>query len=138
MGEILGEKVILMTPDDVKLESGNYISIDTIKKVKAIPFEEAGGKIRVCFADTSSKRNVEQIRLMLLHNGYAMEKYVSFESNVEDVITALEGQTGEDINTSTQDITRMVDSIIKTAMDKDASDIHIVPGIKPKCPQVYL
>nr|MBR3153334.1 type II/IV secretion system protein [Clostridia bacterium] len=128
MGEILGEKVILISPEYVKINVTNYISIDTIKSVKAVPFEESNGKIKVCFADTSSKKTVDQIRLMLLHNGYSMEKYISFESNIEDVIKALEGKSDEDISSvSSRDITRLIDSIIKTAMDKNASDIHFEP-----------
>ena len=128
MGEILGEKVILISPEYVKINVTNYISIDTIKSVKAVPFEESGGKIKVCFADTSSKKTVDQIRLMLLHNGYSMEKYISFESNLDDVIRALEGKSSDDISSvSSRDITRLIDSIIKTAMDKNASDIHFEP-----------
>src|SRR5699024_811787 len=55
-----------------------------------------------------------------------MDKYISFETNVEKVLDSLEGVASENINTN-RDITGLVDSIIKTAMEKRASDIHIEP-----------
>ncbi len=127
LGEILGEKVILLTPEFIKLNVVDYISLDVAKKTNAIPFEENNGKVKVCFADTSSKKIVEQIRLMLLHNGYSMEKYITFESNIENILNTLEGKSTDKIEEGTQDISKLVDTIIKSAIDKDASDIHIEP-----------
>lgn len=127
MGEILNEKTILISPEYVKIDVTKYIPLDTLKKVKAIPFEESNGKIKVCFADVSSKKIVEQIRLMLLHNGYVMDKYLSFESNVENCLKALEGNTKESVTNATRDVIKLIDGIIRNAMDKEASDIHIEP-----------
>ena len=47
--------------------------MDTAKKNKVIPFDELNGKVKVCFADTSNNKLVEQIRLMLMHAGFTME-----------------------------------------------------------------
>lgn len=55
-----------------------------------------------------------------------MEKYISFEKNVIEVLKNFEGSTIENIETSS-DATTLVDSIIRTAMAKRASDIHIEP-----------
>ena len=55
-----------------------------------------------------------------------MEKYISFESNVLDVLKNFEGAAIESIDNA-GDVTTLVDSIIKTAMEKRASDIHIEP-----------
>lgn len=126
IGEILGEKAILLTEGDVKINVSDYISLDIAKKNKAIPFEIDGNKIKVCFADTTNKMSMDTIRLLLLNKGLIMEKYITFESVVGKILESLEGMASESINTS-RDITALVDSIIKTAMEKRASDIHIEP-----------
>lgn len=127
MSEILGEKVIIMRPELVNINISKYISIDTAKKNKVIPFDEINGKVKVCFADVNDPKIVEQIRLMLLHSGYSMEKYISFSNKILSTLESLEGDTTEDFGASSKDITKMVDTIIKTGMEKRASDIHIEP-----------
>ena len=126
IGEILDEKAILLKESDIKINVKDYISLDIIKKNKAIPFEEESGKIKVCFADTSNKRAIETIRLLLLNKGLVMEKYITFESNIDKIVKSIEGVSSETINPNA-DITGLVDSIIKTGMEKRASDIHFEP-----------
>lgn len=126
LGDILDEKALILTQSDVKINPSDYISIDVIKKNKAIPFEITGNKIKVCFADTLDKKAVEIVRLILLNKGLVMEKYITFEKNINQIIEALEGTATDNIN-SNADTTGLVDSIIKTAIKKRASDIHIEP-----------
>jgi len=129
MSEILGEKVIIMRPELVNINISKYISIDIAKKSKVIPFDELNGKVKVCFSDVSNKKLVEQIRLMLMHNGYSMEKYISFTNRITETLESLDdnGSTEAFENAANKDITKIVDTIIKTGMDKRASDIHIEP-----------
>ena len=126
IGEILDEKAIYLQEKDVRIDALEYISLDIMKQNKAIPFEIASGKIKVCFADTSNKKSIDVIRLLLLNKGLVMEKYITFETNIEKIIESLEGGVSDNINTNA-DISGLVDSIIKTAMEKRASDIHIEP-----------
>ena len=126
VGEILDEKAIYLMEKDIRIDVLEYISLDLMKQNKAIPFEIASGKIKVCFADTSNKRSVDVVRLLLLNKGLVMEKYITFETNIEKIIDSLEGAATENIDTNT-DVSGMVDSIIKTAMEKRASDIHVEP-----------
>ncbi len=126
IGEILNEKAILLKESDIKINVPDYISLDIAKKNKAIPFDIESGKIKVCFADTSNARAIDTIRLLLLNKGLIMEKYITFETNIEEILDSLEGVASENINTN-RDITGLVDSIIKTAMEKRASDIHFEP-----------
>ena len=126
IADILDEKAIYLLEKDVKIDVLQYISLDLIKQNKAIPFEIASGKIKVCFADTSNKRSIDTIRLLLLNKGLVMEKYITFESNIDKIIDSIEGAAAGDIDTNT-DISGLVDNIIKTAMEKRASDIHIEP-----------
>lgn len=126
MGEILNEKVILIHQRDVKINIEEYISLDVARQNKAIPFEIAEGKVKVCFADTTNRKSIEVIRLLLLNKGLLMEKYIGFESDIEKVLKSLEGTITDNFNSS-NDITGLVDSIIKTGMNKRASDIHFEP-----------
>ena len=126
LGDILDERALILTQSDIKINPSDYISIDVIKKNKAIPFEITGSKIKVCFADTLDKKAVEIVRLILLNKGLVMEKYITFEKNINQIIESLEGTANDDISSNT-DITGLVDSIIKTAIKKRASDVHIEP-----------
>ncbi|MGN1269436.1 MAG: GspE/PulE family protein [Clostridia bacterium] len=126
IGEILDEKAIYLMESDIRLNVLDYISLDLIKQHKAIPFEIVSGRIKVCFADTTNKRSVEVIRLLLLNKGLVMEKYITFETNINKIIDSLEGTASDNINANS-DISGLVDSIIKTAIEKRASDIHIEP-----------
>ena len=126
IGEILEEKAIYLTEPDIKVNTTEFISLDLMKQYKAIPFEISTGKIKVCFADTSNKRSIDVVRLLLLNKGLIMEKYITFESNIDRILDTYEGSASEEINADA-DISGLVDSIIKTAMEKRASDIHIEP-----------
>lgn len=125
MGEILEEKAIYLREGDIKINVLDYISIDIARQYKAIPFEESGGRIKVCFADTSNRRAVETVRLLLLNKGLIMDKYITFETNIDLILNSFAGSSESiDLNA---DVSGFVDSVIKTAMDKRASDIHIEP-----------
>ena len=126
IGEILDENSILLKEEDIKISVSDYISLDTARKYKAIPFEITAGKIKVCFADSFNKKSIETVKLLLLNKGLIMEKYITFESNIENILNSLEGTATDNINTN-MDIIGLVDSIIKTGMEKRASDIHFEP-----------
>lgn len=125
MGEILEEKAIYLRESDIKVNIADYISVDIAKQNKAIPFEEVSGRVKVCFADTSNRRSVETVRLLLLNKGLIMDKYITFETNVDIILNSLEGNTGNiEVNS---DASSFVDSVIRSAMEKRASDIHFEP-----------
>lgn len=125
MGDILEERAIYLREADIKVNVFDYISIDIAKRTKAIPFEETSGRIKVCFADTSNKKSVETIRLLLLNKGLIMDKYITFETNIDIILNSLEGSS-ESIELNA-DVSGFLDSVIKSAMEKRASDIHIEP-----------
>ena len=126
IGDIVGEKAVLLDENDIRVNVTEYISLDIAKNNKVIPFEMEGGKLKVCFADSTNKRAVETVRLLLLNKGIVMDKYITFESIIDRLLDSLEGVASDDIDT-TRDITGLVDSIIKTGMEKRASDIHFEP-----------
>lgn len=126
LSEILDERVINLTQADIKIDILQYIPFDIVKKNKAIPFAVESGKIKVCFIDSSNKRVIDSMRVLFLNKGLIMEKYISFEKNINQIIEDYEAKTSEkiDVTSSTSGI---IDSIIKNAMEKNASDIHIEP-----------
>ena len=126
MGDVFGEKVIYLTDEDVKIDISKYISVDIAKEAKAVPFEVENGVIKVCFADVSNKGQVESVRLLMLNKGLVMERYITFKSNIEKVLDALSVASTETIDTEATGTT-IVDNIIRNAMAKRASDIHIEP-----------
>ena len=125
MGEILEERAIYLREADIKVNVMDYLSIDTARQYKAIPFEEVSGRIKVCFADTSNRRAVETVRLLLLNKGLIMEKYITFETNIDLILNSF-GGSNESIDVNA-DVSGFIDSVIKTAMQKRASDIHVEP-----------
>lgn len=126
IAEIFGEKGIALKISDVKLDIEEYISLDIVKSCRAIPFDIDQRKIKVCFSDVNNKNSVDRVRLLLLNKGLIMDKYITFDSNISNIIDSLEGKETEEIDMN-NDTVKLVDSIIKTAMSKRASDIHFEP-----------
>ncbi len=126
MGEILEEKTIFLLPSDIKIKVTNYISLDIVKEDLAIPYEIENGVIKVCFASTSNRSQIEAVRLLMLNKGLVMESYITFRALVEDVIKELENVSSSAIDIDANGAS-IVDNIIKTAMQQRASDIHIEP-----------
>lgn len=129
IGELVGTKGILLRENMIKVKLTDYISLDVAKKYKVVPFEVNSGKIKVCFANTVNNKNMDTVRLLLLNKGLVMEQYVTFESDIDKYLKSLEGVVTDDIEVKEQGntVTALVDSIIKTGMEKRASDIHIEP-----------
>ena len=129
IGEIIGVKGIILSPEKIKIDVLSYISIEIARRNKAIPFDIENGKIKVCFADTTNARNIDTIRLLMLNKGLVIEPYITFGNIIEVALRNLGGTADKDMRRLGQDdnITQIVDSVIKTAMEKRASDIHIEP-----------
>ena len=122
---------MLLRNSTVKINLSDYISLDVAKKYKAVPVDIENGKIKVCFANTTNQKNIETVRLLLLNKGLVMEPYITFEKDINRYLMSLEGKVEEDLsrnnNSGAITVTELVDSIIKTAISKRASDIHIEP-----------
>lgn len=126
IGEIFGEKTLMISPNDVKIKMDEYVSLDVLKQNSAVLFDVEDGRAKVCFSDIANRKSIETVRLLLLNRGLVMDRYISFKSNIDSVLNSMSGKVTDKIGTGT-DITAIVDSIIKTAMEKRASDIHFEP-----------
>ena len=131
IGDIIGAKGILLTRDLVKININDYISTDIAKQYKAVPFDVVNGKIRVCFPNTVNNKKMDTVRLLVLNKGLVMEPYVTFQQQIDTILSSLDGEVSEDItragNSNDTSITELIDSIIKTGIERRASDIHIEP-----------
>ena len=129
IGDIVGTKGIVLNAKNIKVKLTDYISLDVAKKNKAIPFDVGAGKIKVCFANTVNNRAMDTVRLLLLNKGLVMDSYITFESDIDKILKSLEGTATSNLSTSGRNdtITALVDSIIKTGIERRASDIHIEP-----------
>ena len=129
IGGIIGVQGILLSQSSIKINVLEYTSLEIAKKNKAIPFEIENGKIKVCFSDTTNTRNIESMRLLMLNKGLVIEPYITFDGIINETLNSLGGTIEKDMSNIGQDnnITEIVDSIIKTAIEKRASDIHIEP-----------
>lgn len=129
IGDIIGERGILLTGEKIKVKLTDYFSLDVAKRNKVVPFEVVSGKIKVCFANTVNTKNMNSIKLLLLNKGLVMETYITFESDIDKILKSLEGEVTTDFNVSENNDTAigLVDSVIKTGIERRASDIHIEP-----------
>lgn len=55
-----------------------------------------------------------------------MDKYMTFNANITEVLNSMVGRVTDNIGNA-NDVTTLVDNIIKTGMDRRASDIHFEP-----------
>lgn len=129
IGDIVGGRGIVLTNDLIKINISDYISIDVAKANKAIPFDIVNGKIKVCFPNTVNNKKLDTIRLLVLNKGLVMEPYITFEQQIDKILKSLEGNISDDITKTgnSSNVTELVDSIIKTGIERRASDIHIEP-----------
>ena len=132
IGEIIGEKGVYLTDEIININVTDYIPWDMMKKNKAVPFEVDSGKIKVAFADVAgNKDSIKSIKMMLLNKGLVMETYMAFETNIEEYFAKFESKIEENMGDleETNSVTDLIDNIIKLAIEKRASDIHIEPQI---------
>ena len=130
IGDILGVKGVILTKESVQIDILDYISIEMAKRYHVVPFGLENGKIKVCFSDVTNRRNFESVKMLMLNRGLVIDPYVSFISSIDDILDDLGGSAATDNMKAMgeeSNITELVDSIIKTAMKKRTSDIHIEP-----------
>ncbi len=132
VGEILGKKGKYLQIETLGIEPTDYIPFDVMKKNKAVPFEVESGKIKVAFADVAnSESSIKSIKLLMLNKGLVLDIYIAFQSNVEEFLESYEEQSNKDMENiaGNETTTEIIDNIIKLAIEKRASDIHIEPQI---------
>ena len=130
VGDIMGKKGVYLDTETISIEPSDYIPFDVMKKTKAIPFEVESGKIKVAFADSvGMENNLKSIKMLMLNKGLIVESYMAFLSNIEEFLERYEESANQNIDQieGNESTTELIDNIIKNAIEKRASDIHIEP-----------
>lgn len=109
---------MLLSASDIRINIPEYLPIDIARRNKAIPFEVGSGKIKVCFSNTANQRMLENMRLLFLNKGLIMERYITFDSIIDEILTSMEIAATEKIDVNA-DISELVNSIIKNGMEKE-------------------
>ena len=132
IGDIIGVKGIYLTDGKIKIEPTEYLPLDMMKSYKAIPFDIESGKIKIAFADIANNQdNIKSVKMLVLNKGLVMEPYMAFETNIDEYFTRFEevSTTVMENLEETESVTDLVDNIIKLAIEKRASDVHIEPQV---------
>ena len=132
IGDILGTKGIYLTEDKIGIDPTEYLPLDMMKSYKAIPFDIESGRIKIAFADVAgNKDNIKSVRMLVLNKGLVMEPYIAFETNIDEYFSQFEERNTVTVNNleETESVIELVDNIIKLAIEKRASDIHIEPQL---------
>ena len=117
----------VMLDGDLDVNPVNYLPRDVIINYKVLPFDLEGNKLKVAFCDPQNATKVREIELLLMNQGYDMEVYLTLYTSIMRQISNIRTVTTSYVDKEEKDITKLIDNIIVTAMQKRASDIHIEP-----------
>ena len=132
IAEILDKKGKYLEIDNMQIEPTDYIPFDVMKKNKAVPFAVEAGKIKVAFADvTNSESSIKSIKMLMLNKGLVLDIYIALQANVEEFLQSYEEGASKNLDDigGNETTTEIIDNIIKLAIEKRASDIHVEPQI---------
>lgn len=115
-----------------KFKCSDFIPYDTMRQHKVVPFgytDETKRTVMVAFADPENATVRKTVELILLNKNVKMEVYVTFASYIDELFRELDLKSGkaDEYDVAGQDVTQLVDNIIRSAMLKRASDIHFEP-----------
>ena len=130
IGDIIGEKAIYLTNDKIVVNPTEYLPLDMMRSYKAIPFEIESGKSKIAFADiANNKDNIKSVKMLVLNRGLILDPYMAFDTNILEILDRISGKLEENMEDLEEagTVTELLDNIIKLAIDKRASDIHIEP-----------
>lgn len=130
IGEQLGAKPIMIDPASIDIKFTDYVSMDIVRQHKVLPFAVEGNKVKVAFADPTNASVKKMVQMIIMNkNNMNIEVYVTFESMIDDVIKSIDSKAENTTvyDSYDQDITQLIDNIIRSAMVKRASDIHFEP-----------
>ena len=133
LAERLGCKHVILPKNTFeKFNCVDFIPLDTMRQNKVIPFgytDKNKTTLMVAFANPENENVKRRIELILKSKGLNMEVYITFASYIDAAFAELDKQSGKGTEyvVEGQDTTQLVDNIIRSAMNKRASDIHFEP-----------
>ena len=128
IGDVMGAKGIIITNRDINLKLVNYISTEIAKTYKALPIEVDDGVARVVFSNSTDQEGYDKVKEILANKGLVLDAYITFDRDLRQILNNLDGTNMNSMKEeTTTNITELVDQIIRTGIEKRASDIHIEP-----------
>ncbi|MEG0073279.1 MAG: ATPase, T2SS/T4P/T4SS family [Clostridia bacterium] len=117
----------VMLDKQITIDYADYLPRDIVLSARALPFEVNGNRIKVAFSDPKDVKRLNEVKLLLLNKGYAMEPYVTLYTSIMRFVNSIKDVKNKYVDAEEKDITILVDNIIMSAMEKRTSDIHIEP-----------
>lgn len=117
----------VMLENDVTINPVKYIPRDMIINYKVMPFDIDGNTLKVAFSDPQDVAKVKEIELLLMNAGYNIEVYITLYTSIMKQIEQIRTVDSKFVDKEEKDVTKLIDNIIMTAIQKRASDIHIEP-----------
>ncbi len=112
---------------DIEVDPVKYVPRDMIINYRAMPFDIEGNVVKVAFSDPLDVNKVKEIELLLMNAGYTMEVYLTLYTSIMKQIEKIKTVDSKFVNKEEKDVTKLIDNIIMTAIQKRASDIHVEP-----------
>lgn len=128
--EALAEKIQVtpvMLDSDLDINPVQFLPRDIIINYKALPFELDGNTLKIAFADPQNAAKVKEIELLLMNKGFNIEIYVTLYTSIMNQISNIKNVNTSYVNKEEEDVSKLVDNIIMTAIQRRASDIHVEP-----------
>lgn len=128
--EALADKIQVtpvMLENELEINPVQFLPRDIIINYKALPFELEGNTLKIAFADPQNASKVKEIELLLMNKGFNIEIYVTLYTSIMKQISNIKNVNTSYVNKEEEDISKLVDNIIMTAIQRRASDIHIEP-----------
>ena len=72
----------VMLDGPINMNPVNYLPRDIIINNRVLPFEVAGNKLKVAFANPQDSSVVKEIELLLMNEGFEMEIYVTLYTSI--------------------------------------------------------
>lgn len=113
--------------EDISINPVKFLPRDMIINYKVIPFDLNGNILKVAFTDPQDGDKIREVELLLMNQGYTMEIYITLYTSIMRQISKVRTVETQYINKEEKDITKLIDNVIMTAIDKRASDIHVEP-----------
>ncbi|MDD3303720.1 MAG: ATPase, T2SS/T4P/T4SS family [Clostridia bacterium] len=128
--EVISDKLKVtpeMLEEDIDINPVQFLPRDIIINYRVIPFELEGNTLSVAFSDPMNASRVKEVELLLMNQGFDMEIYVTLYTSIMKQISNIKTVATKFVDKEEKDITKLIDNIILTAIEKRASDIHIEP-----------
>ena len=117
----------VLLDEEISINPVQYLPRDMIINYKVIPFEVNGNMLKVAFTDPQDVVKVREVELLLMSQGYSIEVYITLYTSIMKQISKVRTVETKYIDKEEKDITKLIDNIIMTAIEKRASDIHVEP-----------